>query len=96
MTTTVAQNLDNADVNYEIEIDGVMDGNDEISVELINDDGIVVESATGASGQLTVTNPRLWWPYLMNEDVGYMYELKVEIRGAIIAKDVYRLNVGIR
>lgn len=31
----------------------------------------------GLSGTIEVPNARLWWPYLMNEEVGYLYTLQV-------------------
>lgn len=38
----------------------------------------MVESGSGnISGRVTVPNPKLWWPYLMDPEPGYLYTVKV-------------------
>lgn len=34
--------------------------------------------AEGLSGVVKIENVKLWWPYLMNENPGYMYTLEVK------------------
>ncbi|XP_030751685.1 beta-glucuronidase-like isoform X2 [Sitophilus oryzae] len=48
-------------------------------------------------GSLRVENPKLWWPYLMNPEPGYLYSLEVELLdsyGDLV--DKYIQPVGIR
>ncbi|KAK4873706.1 hypothetical protein RN001_013066 [Aquatica leii] len=50
-----------------------------------------------SEGVLEVKEAKLWWPYLMDPNAGYLYTLKVELHnsdGKII--DVYRQPIGIR
>ncbi|XP_044728343.1 beta-glucuronidase-like [Chrysoperla carnea] len=51
-------------------------------------------------GRLLIENPNLWWPYLMNENPGYLYTLEVKLifddNGVLSNLDVYRLPFGIR
>ncbi|KAM4046253.1 beta-glucuronidase [Anomaloglossus baeobatrachus] len=59
----------------------------------------VVATAQGAIGQLKVANANLWWPYLMDENPGYLYSLEVKINANTdsgVCEDVYTIPVGIR
>ncbi|XP_040280718.1 beta-glucuronidase [Bufo bufo] len=76
-------------------------GSDYYSVAVILrcQNGEEVASAVGAVGQLKVSNANLWWPYLMNENAGYLYSFEVKIRADTdngVCEDVYTLPVGIR
>ncbi|XP_075709032.1 beta-glucuronidase [Rhinoderma darwinii] len=70
-----------------------------VVVSLRCQDGQEVATALGAVGQLKVANAKLWWPYLMNENPGYLYSFEVKIRADTNngeCEDVYTLPVGIR
>ncbi|PNZ43138.1 beta-glucuronidase [Staphylococcus simulans] len=79
---------DNATVRYETEVVGDVE---EIRVELLDEEGTIVGSATGAQGDIKVENPRLWEP--LN---AYLYNLKVTLfdNGEVV--DTYTERVGIR
>ena len=62
-----------------------------VRVTLIDEDGKDVASATGASGELTVANVKLWQP-----GAAYLYQLKVEALVGGLVADVYTVNVGVR
>lgn len=62
---------DNATVRYETEVVGDVE---EIRVELLDEEGTIVGSATGAQDDIKVENPRLWEP--LN---AYLYNLKVTL-----------------
>lgn len=49
-------------------------------------------------GEIVVKNAKLWWPYLMHPDPGYLYTLEVRLVDANIRADIdiYRLKIGIR
>ncbi|XP_071051958.1 beta-glucuronidase isoform X1 [Onthophagus taurus] len=67
------------------------------NVMLISQDEKVVAYSTDDIGTLTVENATFWWPYLMDENPGYLYTLKVFLSasdGSLL--DVYRLKIGIR
>lgn len=38
---------------------------------------IFTNDPEGLSGTVKIDNAKLWWPYLMNDDPGYMYTLEV-------------------
>jgi beta-glucuronidase len=63
----------------------------DVRVTLIDEDGKDVASATGASGELTVANVKLWQP-----GAAYLYQLKVEALVGGQVADEYSLNVGVR
>ncbi|XP_068124687.1 beta-glucuronidase isoform X2 [Hyperolius riggenbachi] len=70
-----------------------------LTVTLRNQEGEEVTNGLGAIGQLKVSSANLWWPYLMNENPGYLYSLEVKMKantdsGSV--DDVYTLPVGIR
>ena len=97
VTTDVKEDLTEAEVNFMVKVDGDNDNNGVlVNAELYDADGNQVGSATGLNGAITVSNPQLWWPYLMDEVAGYLYVLKVEVMDQTGIRDVYRLNVGIR
>ncbi|MEE6469747.1 hypothetical protein FKM82_008752 [Ascaphus truei] len=82
-------------VNYKVAVVGSRDV--KVSVTLREREGQEAASGSGAIGQLKVVDPKLWWPYLMNEDPGYLYSLEVKVmtEGGL-SEDVYILPVGIR
>ncbi|XP_050511632.1 beta-glucuronidase isoform X1 [Diabrotica virgifera virgifera] len=51
-----------------------------------------------ASGNISIPDAHLWWPYLMHDDPGYCYRLKVEIFVALDTTliDSYTQHFGIR
>uniref|UniRef100_A0A8C0GZC7 Beta-glucuronidase n=1 Tax=Chelonoidis abingdonii TaxID=106734 RepID=A0A8C0GZC7_CHEAB len=62
-------------------------------------EGKVVATGKGPIGELKVVEPKLWWPYLMHENPGYLYYLEVKLSaqvGGELSEDVYTLPVGIR
>lgn len=67
-------------------------------VILLDKEGNKITGEEGfGEGALKVLSAKLWWPYLMHPDPGYLYTLQVELRsdrGEIL--DVYRQPVGIR
>ncbi|KAM4794632.1 beta-glucuronidase [Rhinophrynus dorsalis] len=70
-----------------------------VSVSLRDKDGQETATSSGTIGQLTVKNAKLWWPYLMNENPGYLYSLEVKVMAKTeesTFEDVYTLPVGIR
>lgn len=50
------------------------------------------------NGEIVIKNAKLWWPYLMHPEPGYLYTLEVRLvdANARIDVDVYRLKIGIR
>lgn len=40
-------------------------------------EGKVVATGDRLIGELKVVDPKLWWPYLMHENPGYLYYLEV-------------------
>ncbi|EMP41083.1 Beta-glucuronidase [Chelonia mydas] len=70
-----------------------------LSLNLREKEGKVVATGEGPIGELKVVEPRLWWPYLMHENPGYLYYLEVKLLahvGGELSEDVYTLPVGIR
>ncbi|KAI3373456.1 hypothetical protein L3Q82_022063 [Scortum barcoo] len=92
-------------VNYKVSVQGTSSAT--LKVTLIDKDGHCVASASEPSGLLKVVDVKLWWPYLMHENPGYLYSLEVRqhvyIQVRLMAsvegstnEDVYTLPVGIR
>ncbi len=74
-------------VRYSVETSGAA----EVQTTLLDEEGQVVATASGADSTLTVPNVKLWQP-----GKAYLYQLKVE---AVVGGDVvdeYYLNVGVR
>ncbi|XP_068186609.1 beta-glucuronidase [Antennarius striatus] len=65
-----------------------------LKVTLRDKDGHAVAASSRLSGSLSVADAKLWWPYLMHENPGYLYSLEVRLMAS--DEDVYTLPVGIR
>ncbi|CAH0563529.1 unnamed protein product [Brassicogethes aeneus] len=62
-------------------------------------DNVVASNLDGEThGLLTIENPILWWPYLMDPNPGYQYNLNVELYDQIsgVLIDKYVQKVGLR
>ncbi|NXV73379.1 BGLR glucuronidase, partial [Atlantisia rogersi] len=95
VTTTSSESV--AMVKYQVSVVGSTLYS--LALSLRDQEGKVVATGDGPSGQLKVLNPNLWWPYLMHENPGYRYSLEVKMEaqanGALL-EDIYTLPVGIR
>ncbi|KAF5308074.1 hypothetical protein FQR65_LT06449 [Abscondita terminalis] len=67
-------------------------------VTLLDKHGNKVAGADGyGEDALKVPDAKLWWPYLMHEEPGYLYTLQVQLRNTNRELlDVYRQPIGIR
>jgi beta-glucuronidase len=63
----------------------------DVRVTLIDEDGKQAATGTGATGELTVANVKLWQP-----GAAYLYQLKIEALVGGQVADEYNLNVGVR
>ncbi|XP_069082982.1 beta-glucuronidase [Pleurodeles waltl] len=84
-------------VNYQISVIGAKDYS--LFLKLYDREGKVAATGSALAGQLKVADPKLWWPYLMHENPGYLYSLEVRATaqaGSKVYEDVYVLPVGIR
>lgn len=49
------------------------------------------------TGRIEITNAKFWWPYLMDEEPGYLYTLRVSMKSSETdTEDVYYLPFGAR
>lgn len=62
-------------VKYDVSVRGASSA--ALKVTLMDKDGHCVTSSTQSSGVLKVVDVRLWWPYLMHANPGYLYSLEV-------------------
>ncbi|XP_070700106.1 beta-glucuronidase [Pempheris klunzingeri] len=96
--TVVTDFLDDTGlVNYRVSFQGAATA--ALKVTLIDKDGRCVDSSSEPSGVLKAADVKLWWPYLMHENPGYLYSLEVRVTaagGRSSPEDVYTLPVGIR
>ncbi|XP_069689775.1 beta-glucuronidase-like [Periplaneta americana] len=85
-------------IEYSVSVEGHSSGNSTVLVSLVDRDGnYVIRDVAGSQGELQVPEARLWWPYLMDSDPGYLYTLEIRLHAVgDISEDVYRLSVGIR
>ena len=44
----------------------------------------------------TLQAPKLWWPYLMSEQPGHLYQLRISVISIKHGVDEYSLPVGLR
>ncbi|XP_029028745.1 beta-glucuronidase [Betta splendens] len=96
--TVVTDFMDNTGrVKYNVLVQGAAEV--ALKVTLIDRDGHCVASSNESSGLLKVPDVKLWWPYLMHVNPGYLYSLEVRLLasdGRSTYEDVYTLPVGIR
>ena len=80
-------------ISYEVV---VANGNTSCMVELLDANDSMVAQLLDCSGDISVDDPHLWWPYLMHPDPGYQYTLWVSavVDGELL--DKYPVRVGIR
>jgi len=55
-------------------------GTGDVSVQLLDKQGVVVANGAAASGTLQIANAKLWWPYTMVQnasDAAYLYTFQV-------------------
>lgn len=64
-------------VKYTVRVQGASSAT--FKVTLTDRDGHCVASSSEPSGVLKVTDVKLWWPYLMHENPGYLYSLEVRL-----------------
>lgn len=64
-------------VKYKVRVQGVSSAT--LMVTLIDRDGRSMASSSEPSGVLKVIDAKLWWPYLMHENPGYLYSLEVRL-----------------
>uniref|UniRef100_A0A6M2DP63 Beta-glucuronidase n=1 Tax=Xenopsylla cheopis TaxID=163159 RepID=A0A6M2DP63_XENCH len=89
-------------INYKIKYSGLENTDNEVSfhIEVYDQSGTFILNATAdsnLSGSISIPEAKLWWPYLMHEDPGYMYTLKIILSTQQQQNiDVYRQLVGIR
>jgi beta-glucuronidase len=62
-----------------------------VTATLRDEDGAVVATSTGANGNLSIANVKLWQP-----GAAYLYELTIEAHVGGKVVDEYSLNVGVR
>lgn len=62
-------------VKYKVSFQGT--ATTAVKVTLIDKDGLCVDSSSEPSGVLKAVDVKLWWPYLMHKDPGYLYSLEV-------------------
>ncbi|XP_043206639.1 beta-glucuronidase-like [Amphibalanus amphitrite] len=96
VTTTLAAD-GSAAVTYAVTAATVLAQDDvTVNVTLTSPGGEPVGATGGAQGVLTVAQPELWWPYLMDASPGRQYTLIVELLAASGARDIFRQRFGIR
>ncbi|XP_066140211.1 beta-glucuronidase isoform X2 [Euwallacea fornicatus] len=91
-------NAERARLTYNVTIEGDFDVT--CAVRLLDKSRNLVaksETAITCTGVLTIDDPKLWWPYLMHPDPGYLYSLEVEVLDSFgESVDKYAQPVGVR
>lgn len=92
-------------VNYKITANGSTANKDYsnkfyVNVKLYNKINEMVASGNSnedLTGAIEVTNVRPWWPYLMHDEPGYLYQMEISLYDSKdFLHDVYRLKIGFR
>ncbi|KAM3965392.1 beta-glucuronidase isoform 2-T2 [Aphomia sociella] len=84
-------------VTYYISIKGSSEDEIICFVEIFDKNDTKVGSSQNCSGVIDIPQARLWWPYLMHHDPGYLYTLRVSLvntRDELV--DTYSEKFGIR
>jgi len=95
-STTVSEDM-SATFNFAVKYD--ISNKDEEDVQCIvtlYDVATKVGEVFSCAGNMQLTSPQLWWPYLMSETPGYMYQLKISVVSLKYGIDEYTLPVGLR
>lgn len=87
-------------LTYKI-ISNANDGDEvKLEVNILDRNGTKVATAQGVPNQeesITVSHAKLWWPYLMHSDPGYLYDIEIRLSSPAKANlDVYRMKFGFR
>jgi len=98
LVTTQLRSDGGADVSYSVTVGTTLPGGDaaDVNVTLLAPDGSVAASVSGVAGTVTLPQPQLWWPYLMDAAPGRQYTLQVQMTATSGAHDVYRQRFGVR
>ncbi|XP_050437115.1 beta-glucuronidase isoform X1 [Adelges cooleyi] len=91
-------------IHYTVSYGGSLSSGETIncSVSVLNGDNVrdrytvSLDDPEGLSGTVEIENAKLWWPYLMNDQPGYMYTLEIKLSTTWNVDDIYRIPVGIR
>lgn len=96
--TTVSVDCSNATLNYSVNVEGPQADKHSVQVKVYDAKNLLVALSKGSAGQIKVPNVNLWWPRGMNQSIGYLYTIKVELWNVEkdVEGDVYRLPFGIR
>ncbi len=60
---------------YKVSVKGATKAN--LKITLVDKNGSCAAFSNEPSGVLKVVDVKLWWPYLMHENPGYLYSLEV-------------------
>ncbi|GLD46312.1 beta-glucuronidase, partial [Lates japonicus] len=89
--TVVTDFLDNTGlVKYTVSVQGATTAT--LKVTLMDKDRHCVASSSDQSGVLKVVDVKLWWPYLMHENPGYLYSFGVGIRTVNVTSTQFLIN----
>ncbi|WP_314326590.1 beta-glucuronidase [Paenarthrobacter ilicis] len=78
-------------IDYQIELGGVMDGPERVSVRILDADGKQVAAAAGAEGSVAIHDVVLWQP-----GKGYLYSMVAEVHNGGKLVDSYTQSFGVR
>ncbi|XP_032789501.2 beta-glucuronidase isoform X1 [Daphnia magna] len=95
-TTSVTDSL--GVIFYSVELGGSKIAAYSVIAEIYDAQHRLVAQAKGLKGEISINNPNLWWPRGMNESVGYLYTLKIQLWNDAknVEGDIYRLPFGVR
>ena len=68
-------------------------------IKILDAEKRVVTEFNNCMGTEKVSNIKLWWPYLMDPIVGYMYTMDIKVQnmqGTDSEEDVFQVPFGIR
>jgi len=97
VTSRVSDDLASAVVSVDLDVaDQQPDQHVQCVLSLLDKSGSMVGESHQCHGEIRVNSPKLWWPYLMSKDPGYMYNLKVTVSNIKYGFDSYTLPIGLR
>ena len=98
VNTKVGEDL-SADFSFDVKyfIKNQEKENIQCNVQLLDgSEDDVVDESFSCQDIRHLKSPKLWWPYLMSANPGYMYQLKVTVISVKYGMDEFTLPVGLR
>jgi len=97
--TTETKVGEDLSAKFEFKVDYAINDKDKEDIQCIIqllDGSTKVDESFSCTDIRSLKAPKLWWPYLMSETPGFMYQLKITVVSLKYGIDEYTIPVGLR